>query len=153
MARLMLAFRAVKRNRRSTKFVQAASPRPKPAGMLKEKRRATPPFRAVLLDDDPRLHETVEKITATHRKFWSLELCADYSSLLPAIASHPPAALLVAASIGGMSGIDTLRKLRLAFPALPVILLADSAKPSTVIEAVRAGARGFLVKPLTTRAL
>lgn len=42
-----------------------------------------------------------------------------------------------------------LQELRKTYPGLPVIAMADADKSDDVWEAMRQGAEGFLVKPLT----
>jgi len=47
----------------------------------------------------------------------------------------------------GMSGMDLLAKLGIAFPELPVILLTAHGSVPLAVEAMKAGARDFLLKP------
>jgi two-component system chemotaxis response regulator CheY len=46
-----------------------------------------------------------------------------------------------------MSGIDALRALRQTGNKTPVIMVTTEAEKSRVIEAIRAGANDYLVKP------
>ena len=144
--------------RRSDRTLAGPSPAPLrpskgPQGKRHSVAKLTEPLLAILADNDPQVLDALHKGLASDTKQWLLEICDDYPALFKSIAQRPPAAILLAISISGISGIDTLRKLSLALPDLPIILLADSASPSLVIDAVRAGARGFLLKPLTPRDL
>lgn len=47
----------------------------------------------------------------------------------------------------GMDGIEVLQKLRLISPKLPVIMLTSQSSITTVVDAMRAGANDFIVKP------
>lgn len=47
----------------------------------------------------------------------------------------------------GINGIEVLKKLRRRFPVLPVIMLTSHSSISTVVDAMRAGANDFIVKP------
>ncbi|WP_394835282.1 sigma-54 dependent transcriptional regulator [Pendulispora rubella] len=47
----------------------------------------------------------------------------------------------------GMSGMDLLGRLQVAFPELPVILLTAHGSVPLAVEAMKAGARDFLLKP------
>jgi CheY-like chemotaxis protein len=51
----------------------------------------------------------------------------------------------------GMKGIDALRKLKAAdvTRAIPVIMVTSESEKSHVLEAVRAGAANYMVKPIT----
>src|SRR3954466_37373 len=61
------------------------------------------------------------------------------------IATSPPDAVLRDLHMPGMSGIDATRRLR-ETSAVPVVMLTVSADDRDVVEAVRAGARGYLLK-------
>ncbi len=47
----------------------------------------------------------------------------------------------------GMDGIEVLQKLRPRWPSLPVIMLTSQSSITTVVDAMRAGANDFIVKP------
>jgi DNA-binding NtrC family response regulator len=47
----------------------------------------------------------------------------------------------------GIDGIEVLQRLRRRFPTLPVIMLTSHSSVSTVVDAMRAGANDFIVKP------
>jgi len=47
----------------------------------------------------------------------------------------------------GLSGLETLRKIRESDPELPVIMLSVVGRASTIVEAMRAGASDYMNKP------
>ncbi|MBL4639256.1 MAG: sigma-54-dependent Fis family transcriptional regulator, partial [Kordiimonadaceae bacterium] len=47
----------------------------------------------------------------------------------------------------GMNGIQVLEKIRPTLPILPVVMLTAHSSVNTVVEAMRAGANDFIVKP------
>lgn len=47
----------------------------------------------------------------------------------------------------GMDGIEVLKTIRPAFPSLPVVMLTAQSSINTVVDAMRAGANDFIVKP------
>nr|MCU0255025.1 response regulator transcription factor [Acidobacteriota bacterium] len=49
----------------------------------------------------------------------------------------------------GMSGIEACRRLKEAYPGLPVIVLTVFEEPATILDAIRAGADGYLLKRST----
>src|SRR4051794_18060204 len=61
------------------------------------------------------------------------------------IATTPPDVVLMDLHMPGISGIDATRLLRES-SAVPVVMLTVSADDRDVVEAVRAGARGYLLK-------
>lgn len=48
-----------------------------------------------------------------------------------------------------MSGIQTLQRLRESGDKTPVIMVTTEAEKSRVIEAIKAGANGYLIKPFS----
>ena len=50
--------------------------------------------------------------------------------------------------LGGMSGVDLLRRVRIDHPDFPVILLTGFDSLDTAIQAVRLGAHDYILKPL-----
>jgi DNA-binding NtrC family response regulator len=59
----------------------------------------------------------------------------------------PPDIVLLDVMMPGMNGLDTLRALKSARPALQVIMLSGREQASTIVEAVRLGAADYVVKP------
>jgi DNA-binding response OmpR family regulator len=51
-------------------------------------------------------------------------------------------------SLPGMSGIDLLVKVHKRFPRMPVLILTAHAALETAIQAIRLGARDYLIKPV-----
>ncbi|MBU0935926.1 MAG: response regulator transcription factor [Spirochaetes bacterium] len=49
----------------------------------------------------------------------------------------------------GITGIEACRKLRAAYPALPVLILTVFEDEDTILDAIKAGANGYILK--TTR--
>jgi len=76
---------------------------------------------------------------------------------LAKIASLQPAVAIVDLRMPGLSGIEVARRASRAHPATGVILYTGAADQTLLVEAVDAGARGFVLKeaPLTdlTRAI
>ena len=64
-------------------------------------------------------------------------------------AEQPVAALLLDMIMPRQGGIETLQEVRRQDPDLPVIMLANTSSPLTVVEAMRNGATDFLCKPVS----
>lgn len=70
------------------------------------------------------------------------------SELLQALAStSPPNLVMLDVLMPSMDGLETLRALRSAHPALPVIMVSGQQVPETIVDAVRMGAIDYVVKP------
>jgi UDP-3-O-[3-hydroxymyristoyl] N-acetylglucosamine deacetylase len=53
----------------------------------------------------------------------------------------------------GIDGIELLKRVKVSYPALPVIMISGHANVATAIEATRSGAYDFLEKPLELTSL
>jgi DNA-binding NarL/FixJ family response regulator len=67
------------------------------------------------------------------------------SCLREAAVSHPDVVLLDL-NMPGMSGVETARELRRAVPDARILMLTVSPDPDDVVEALIAGAAGYLLK-------
>lgn len=64
-----------------------------------------------------------------------------------------PALVLLDVTMKGMSGIDVLKKLREIDPQASVVIVSADIQSSTRSLTKEAGARGFVVKPITSDVL
>ncbi|PYR66427.1 MAG: sigma-54-dependent Fis family transcriptional regulator [Acidobacteria bacterium] len=60
---------------------------------------------------------------------------------------EPPDIVLLDVAMPGMDGLQTLKALKEARPALQVIMLSGRERAQTIVEAVRLGAADYVVKP------
>ena len=65
---------------------------------------------------------------------------------LQAAAVRAPDVVLMDLNMPGISGVEATRRLRELSPATPVVMLTVSADDRDVVDAVRAGACGYLLK-------
>jgi DNA-binding NarL/FixJ family response regulator len=59
---------------------------------------------------------------------------------------QPPDVVLMDINMPGMSGIEATRQLQDASPGVPVVMLTVASDDEHVLDAVRAGASGYLLK-------
>jgi DNA-binding NarL/FixJ family response regulator len=103
----------------------------------------------VICEDDPRYRVGLEALIEADE---DLALAASFPA---------PAALLRAAESGeggawklaimdielpGLSGIEATRRLKHALPAVPVVILTVFEEPRLIVEAICAGADGYMLK-------
>jgi DNA-binding NarL/FixJ family response regulator len=85
-----------------------------------------------------------------------IEVVADVSTaeeaIEPALAIRPDI-ILVDIDLPGMSGLQLVRELANRLPETKIIMLTVSTARSDLLEAVRAGAAGYLTKDLSPEAL
>jgi len=81
----------------------------------------------------------------------------DGESGLAAVGELDPDVVILNWHMPGMSGPEFVRRLRagqqLPFSSVPIIMLTDHTAPARVLEAMRFGVHGFLVKPVSGEAL
>ena len=72
--------------------------------------------------------------------------CGTADELLLQVRSFPPDVVIVDLSMPRLSGIEVIRRLREAVPAARVLVLTMHQEDEYILQAVRAGASGYLVK-------
>ena len=79
--------------------------------------------------------------------------CSDGSSAVQVILERKPDFAFLDLNMPGLTGIEVVRKLRTTACATKLIILSISRDESTVTEALRAGADGYLLKDGPSRHL
>jgi DNA-binding NarL/FixJ family response regulator len=118
------------------------------------------PIRVVAVEDDAGFRKTLETLMGHAPGF---ELCASYGSAEAALAEAARLEhdgriegwdlVLMDISLGGMSGIRATEELRELDKELPVVVLTVFEEPSVIVEAITAGANGYLLKKTNAREL
>jgi two-component system chemotaxis response regulator CheY len=67
---------------------------------------------------------------------------------LSSIRTESPAMVILDVNMPRMNGLDMLESLDLKASGLPVLLLTTEVQPSLMARAKKAGARGWMVKPV-----
>lgn len=101
--------------------------------------------RVMVVDDHPLWRDAVTR-DLTEAGFDVVATAGDGASTLRRVAAAQPDVLLLDLQLPDMSGVDVARHLALD-PACPhVLVLSASGEQADVLEAVKAGATGYLVK-------
>jgi DNA-binding NarL/FixJ family response regulator len=101
-------------------------------------------LRVLVVDDHP-LFRTGLRELLEHEGFKVQEAC-DGDAALRLVPSFAPDVVLMDVNMPGIGGIEATRRLRETAPATAVLMLTGVAADELVLEAVRAGASGFLLK-------
>ena len=114
-------------------------------------------LRVLVIEDDPGYREG---LSALFRHAPGFELGAQFGSpLVPLLeleraaarGAPPPWDLVVSdVELPDASGIEVARRVKAAYPELPVVLLTVFEEPDTILDAIRAGADGYLLKRAAT---
>ena len=108
-------------------------------------------FPVILVEDDEDLREAIA-ITlrmkgieyVTHRRA---------ETVLPLLNPELKTVLITDYKLPGMTGIDLLKIVRKECPELPVVVMTAFADTKLAVEALKAGARDFLIKPFVPEQL
>ncbi len=85
-----------------------------------------------------------------------LRVVANASSgeeILAAVLKATPDLVLLDVNMPGMGGLEAARRLRQGYPDLPILMLTVSEREEDLFTAIRAGARGYLLKNSTSAEL
>jgi DNA-binding NarL/FixJ family response regulator len=103
----------------------------------------------VVCEDDPRYRAGLEALIEAED---ALALAASFDSptpLLRAVDSRNTAGwdlAIMDVELPGMNGIEATRRLKAALPAVPVVMLTVFEEPRLIVEAICAGADGYMLK-------
>jgi DNA-binding NarL/FixJ family response regulator len=100
----------------------------------------------MLVDDHPLWRETLRKILEHEGSATVVAEAADGSEVLETARATRPDVVIMDMHLPGMSGIEATRALLAERPDTKVLVLSSLDEKSTVLEAVEAGASGYLVK-------
>ncbi len=103
-------------------------------------------IRLVLVDDHPIVLQGLEQLFARHENFEVVSCCADGVSALAAVEKYQPDVLVMDLRMPGLSGIDVLRNLSASQSRCRSVLLTAIVRDSEVMEAVKLGVRGIVLK-------
>jgi DNA-binding NarL/FixJ family response regulator len=104
------------------------------------------PFRCVIADDHPAILDAVSRFLDGEDDVEVVATAADGERALRAIAEQAADVALVDIRMPVVGGIEVARRLLEQGAATPVILYTAHAEQALLLEALDAGARGFVLK-------
>ena len=102
--------------------------------------------RVVLADDHPMVRYGITAVLADAPEVSVVGEAADGESLLAAVAEHRPDVVVTDLDMPGMGGAEATARLRASHPDLAVLVLTLHEDDESLFAALRAGARGYLLK-------
>ncbi|MGE3540043.1 MAG: sigma-54-dependent transcriptional regulator [Candidatus Tectimicrobiota bacterium] len=99
----------------------------------------------LLVDDERNVHYSLQRALGQ-----ACRIVSAYSGeeALRQVAAEPPQVVLLDNKLPGMSGLETLQRLKTLLPDMPVILLTAYGSTETTITAMKLGAYDYLLKPV-----
>jgi DNA-binding NarL/FixJ family response regulator len=105
-----------------------------------------PVIRVAVADDHPMVRYGIAAVLAGEE---GMELAGEASNgaeLAALVATERPDVVLTDLAMPGTDGIAAITRLRVEHPDVPVLVLTMHADDDSVFAALRAGARGYLIK-------
>jgi DNA-binding NarL/FixJ family response regulator len=112
-----------------------------------------PPIRLVVVDDHPIVLEGLERLFRLEGDLEIVARCVNVREALEAVRLHRPDILLLDVRLQGGSGLDVLEQLRREGLPTQAVLLAGSVNQDELMEALRLGARGIVLKEMAPELL
>lgn len=110
-------------------------------------------IRVCIVDDQTLVREGIRSLLGLAGDIEVVAEATDGQEAIGAIMKSSPDVVLLDVRMPKKSGIDVLKELRARAVDVPTILLTTFDEDAVVLEAIRAGARGFLLKDVTKDAL
>jgi two-component system nitrate/nitrite response regulator NarL len=111
------------------------------------------PIRLILADDHPVVLDGLELLFRREEGFVVITRCVDGESTLRAVREHRPDVLLLDLAMPRAGGLSVLREMRQEELSTRVVLLTASLSEADLLEALRLGARGLVLKEMAPRLL
>lgn len=106
-------------------------------------------IRVTLVDDQTLVRTGLRSLLDLSDEVEVVGEAADGDDALRLVADDPPDVLLLDLRMPGRDGISTLEELRTRGHTVPVLVLTTFDDDELVLRALRAGARGYLLKDVT----
>ncbi|KWK64566.1 response regulator [Burkholderia ubonensis] len=103
-------------------------------------------IRTLIVDDHTLVRAGIKQILAMTPDIVVVAEAGDGSEGLERLRVQPIDMLLLDMTLPGLSGVELIRAIRHAYPALPILVLSVHNDSQTVTRALRAGASGYLAK-------
>ncbi|MEV2247836.1 response regulator transcription factor [Streptomyces sp. NPDC049970] len=110
------------------------------------------PIRVMVVDDHPMWRDAVAR-DLTESGFDVVATAGDGPSAVRRAVAVGPDVLVLDLNLPGMPGVQVCKELVGSHPGLRVLVLSASGEHADVLEAVKSGATGYLLKSASTREL
>ena len=112
----------------------------------------TEPIQIVVADDHPLLREGVVLSLVESGAFVVVGQAGDAAEAVAKVEAHMPDIVLLDVSMPG-SGLKAAATISARFPAIKIVMLTISEADDDLLEALRAGARGYVLKGVSAAEL
>jgi DNA-binding NarL/FixJ family response regulator len=103
-------------------------------------------IRLVLVDDHPIVLQGLQQLFERHDDFEVVGCCPDGTTAIEAVGELQPDVLVMDLRMPGLNGLDVLRTLATSQSRCRIVLLTAIVRDSEVMEAIKLGVRGIVLK-------
>jgi DNA-binding NarL/FixJ family response regulator len=104
------------------------------------------PIRILAVDDHPIVRQGIAGLIAVHSDMSLVAEASNGREAIQQFRSHLPAVTLMDLQMPEMNGLDAMIAIRGEFPEARIIVLTTYLGDAQVLRALKAGARGYLLK-------
>ncbi|MBV8809450.1 MAG: response regulator transcription factor [Acidobacteriaceae bacterium] len=104
------------------------------------------PIRIVLADDHTILRNGLRLLLERHSDFTVVGEASNGREAVDLVLQHPPDVVIIDIAMPILNGIEASRRINASQPKTAVIILSVHSDESYILRALRAGARGYLLK-------
>ena len=102
-----------------------------------------------IVEDDASIRESVASLINTADGYSCNQVFDSVESAIENISDPPPDVLLMDINLGGVSGIEGVRRLKSVFPQMNILMLTVFEENEKIFQSLCAGASGYLLKRTT----
>src|SRR5947209_15381290 len=102
--------------------------------------------RVMVVDDQALGREGLMTLLATTSDIKPVAVAADGQEAVALCARHRPDVVLMDLRMPKLDGVEATRRIRAAQPDTEIVVLTTHADEASILDALRAGARGYLTK-------
>lgn len=122
-----------------------------PTGAIDLKLHARRKFRVLVVDDELVVRDSLKEWLGMEG--FSVDMAESGKAAIELIAANEYGLMLLDVKMPGMDGVEVLKTTKDMRPDLPVLMMTAYATVETAVEAMKLGARDYLLKPFDIEAL
>ena len=103
-------------------------------------------MRILICDDQAIVRDGIEMLLKLERDIFVVAKAQDGAEAIELAAKHKPDLILMDLKMPGMNGIEATRTIHAQFPEIKILVLTTYDDDEWVMDALRAGAIGYLLK-------
>ncbi len=103
--------------------------------------------RVLIVDDEPNIRRILQ--VAFDKAGYQSMTAEDGHAALGLMAEEAPDCILTDVTMPGMTGYELLRQVKAEYPNTPVVIMTAFGTIEVAVEAMKAGAVDFLLKPFS----